>query len=216
MPEKIRILNDSPIAIQPSLGMYDIVFGNDRGLWPHDGECDDPRFQNAPDSTSQAMAESPSASNVGNDATDCREYFSKGEIILRPIGDKDGIVFGDNTGKWAFDGECDDPRFEDKLGMENSMSSFLSKMGVKRDATDCRDAYDRGVIMLTRVRNIGELQFGDDTSIWAYDGECDDPRFEEKLGSDAAPSTNSSSDRGGDATDCFRAYRDGKIQLMDR
>ena len=227
MPEEIWILD----------AKYDIVFGNDRGSWPRDDECDDPRFQNAPDSTSQVMAESLSANNVGNDATDCRKYFSERKILLRPIDDKDGIEFGDDTGRWAFDGECDDPRFENKPGMGNGMSSFFSKMGVKRDATDCRDAYDRGAIGLTKVRSLHNIEFGENTSIWAYDGECDDPRFRDI----SAPSESrtvsprraslfrdisefsesgtvssrqaSFSDRGKDATDCFRAYQAEEIEL---
>ena len=198
---------------------HGIVFGNDRGSWPRDDECDDPRFRNRPGH--KVMADSPSAKNVRHDATDCRRFFHEEKITLRPTEAKDGIVFGNDTGRWPFDGECDDPRFENHPdNLESSMSSSFIKESVERDATDCRDAYDRGTIIFTEIQIIDGIQFGDDTSEWAYDGECDDPRFRDfpvTSGSDDTPSRPTNhSEWGHDATDCFRAYRDEKVQLIPK
>jgi hypothetical protein len=57
----------------------------------------------------------------------------------------------------------------------------------------------------------GEPDFGDDTSRWANDGECDDPRFE---GTGAAE-TLLVEDRGHDATDCRKLFGAGRIALRD-
>ena len=53
------------------------------------------------------------------------------------------------------------------------------------------------------------FSFGDDTSLWAKDGECDDPRFE---GSGMAR-TLLEEDRGHDASDCSELLRSGRIRL---
>ena len=58
-----------------------------------------------------------------------------------------------------------------------------------KDATDCKAAFDAGTITLKEPRTENtdtpataatDIDFGDDTSHWAKDGECDDPRFEGK------------------------------------
>ena len=53
--------------------------------------------------------------------------------------------------------------------------------------------------------------FGDNTSRWANDGECDDPRFE---GAGAAD-TLLVEDRGHDAADCRKLFGAGRIALRD-
>ena len=53
------------------------------------------------------------------------------------------------------------------------------------------------------------IEFGDDASAWARDGECDDPRFE----GDGMASTLSDADRGHDATDCRQLFKSGRIRL---
>ena len=80
-----------------------------------------------------------------------------------------------------------------------------------RDATDCRHVYDEGRIRLFGVDlDSGYIDFGDDTSAWAQDGECDDPRFE----SAGAASTQLADNRGHDATDCRRLYDAGRVHLF--
>ena len=51
--------------------------------------------------------------------------------------------------------------------------------------------------------------FGNDTSAWAMDGECDDPRF----AGDEMPLILLDADSGHDATDCRALYDAGRIQL---
>ncbi|MEP3050061.1 MAG: hypothetical protein ABJP48_02785 [Erythrobacter sp.] len=54
-----------------------------------------------------------------------------------------------------------------------------------------------------------DISFGDDTSQWAFDGECDDVRF---VGENVAESLTIQN-IGKDATDCEISYSEGRIQL---
>lgn len=60
---------------------------------------------------------------------------------------------------------------------------------------------------------IDGISFGDDSSRWAKDDECDDPRFE---GPGMTETTLLASDILHDATDCAVAYRAGKLRLRSR
>ena len=116
------------------------------------------------------------------------------------------IDFGDDTSEWARDDECDDPRFE---GDGMAAGTVFQNRG--RDATDCRRLYDAGRIRLFGVDLAsGYIDFGDDTSDYAQDGECDDPRFE----GDGMAAILLASDRGRDAADCRRLYDAGRIRLF--
>ena len=55
------------------------------------------------------------------------------------------------------------------------------------------------------------IDFGDDESAWANDGECDDSRFR----GDGMSDTLLDDDRGHDATDCRGLFESGRISLMD-
>ena len=86
----------------------------------------------------------------------------------------------------------------------------------KRDAEDCREAMLKGAIQYTAVADTEGIEFGDDSGLWAFDAECDDPRFRNVPDSGGAMSLDGEGDRdsrGKDATDCYRAFRDGLIQL---
>ncbi|MED5534060.1 MAG: hypothetical protein VX690_00010 [Pseudomonadota bacterium] len=107
--------------------------------------------------------------------------------------------FGDDSSTWALDGECDDPRFEG-----DGMASTLIDADLFSDATDCRLLFNQGQIILS-----SNINFGDDSSRWAEDGECDDPRFQ---GAGMA-STLVNEDRFSDATDCQDLYNLGRITL---
>ena len=107
----------------------------------------------------------------------------------------DGVDFGDDAGPHALDGECDDPRFEGP-GM---FQGELIRANDHHDATDCRTQYKAGRIALIETPNtllVVEASatdglyyddntgrghtgssFGDNTSDYAFDGECDDPRL---------------------------------------
>ena len=54
------------------------------------------------------------------------------------------VDFGTDDGAWANDGECDDPRFRGP-GMTETP---LLDSDIRNDATDCREAYERGELTL--------------------------------------------------------------------
>ena len=109
----------------------------DLGDWNFDGECDDPRF------AGDGMADPVYTDMAGRDASDCRALHDAGTIRLRQAGETAGLDFGDDTGEWARDGECDDPSFEGPgMGATDSEGHLLS------DAHDCRDAFATGIVRL--------------------------------------------------------------------
>ena len=183
-----------------------VDFGNNTSDWANDGECDDPRFDG------QGMASVLLDEDLGRDANDCRSLYNSGMIRLRGSGGSQpasGVDFGNNTSDWANDGECDDPRFEGR-----GMASVLLDEDLGRDANDCRNLYNTGLIRLSgtpapiSVPN-SDIDFGNDTSDWAHDGECDDPRF---IG-DGMASILLDEDLKRDATDCRNLYNRGWIRL---
>ncbi len=120
------------------------------------------------------------------------------------------IDFGDNSGEYADDGECDDPRF-----VGDGMASTVDDDSIGRDRKDCVSHFERGNIRVAMGKEdfnpsqCAAIDFGLDTSEWARDGECDDPRFD-------GPGTDSImaiSDLRGDATDCKAACEAGNIWL---
>ncbi len=111
--------------------------------------------------------------------------------------------FGDDTSRWANDGECDDPRFEG-----DGAADTLLEADRGHDAADCRALFDAGHITLSGGSR-AEIDFGDDESEWARDGECDDPRFE----GDGMAVTLLDADAYHDATDCRTLVREGRVAL---
>ena len=184
----------------PAVPVDDIDFGDDSGNWANDGECDDPRFGGTLDSHEYA------------DATDCLAAYQAGEVTYAPLADPvqdtpiEDIDFGDDSGNWANDGECDDPRFIGR-GVGASLEDHLMA-----DATDCHAAYERGTIALapgdTASSDGVRINFGDDSGNWANDGECDDPRFT-GTGVGVALDDHLMAD----ATDCRTAYEAGTVTL---
>lgn len=117
--------------------------------------------------------------------------------------------FGDDSSRWAHDGECDDPRFDGE-----GAADTLLDMDRGHDATDCRKLFNAGRIALRStdtVRDADDVDFGDDRGEWARDGECDDPRFE----GDGVASTLVDEDLFHDATDCRALFAAGRIDLRD-
>ena len=176
---------------------HEIAFGDDNGMWANDGTCDDPRFEG------EGRSGATLRDQVLRDMTDCIEAYEdalrRGNEFRLTVPDESEseIEFGDNTGSWSFDGECDDPRFDG-----DGMSEFPNRSHLRRDAVDCYRAYEAGdVVLLSEVVTIDDFDFGDDNGFWPFDGECDDPRFEGTGVADGAD------DEKGDATDCRRAYR---------
>ena len=109
--------------------------------------------------------------------------------------------FGDDTSQWANDDECDDPRFEGEGAAATLLAADLG-----HDAADCRKLFAAGRIAL---RGTGVIDFGDDGSEWARDGECDDPRFE----GEGMATTLLDADAYHDATDCRTLLERGRVAL---
>jgi hypothetical protein len=89
-----------------------------------------------------------------------------------------GIDFGNNSSEYANDGECDDPRFAG-----GGMASSLDARNIRRDASDCSQLLAAQRIRPARTRDqwqvsmCASVDFGNNSSQWARDRECDDPRF---------------------------------------
>ncbi len=117
------------------------------------------------------------------------------------------VDFGNDSSQWANDGECDDPRFTGP-GMT---STRLLDQDILADATDCRQAWNAGRITLrSQAGSSAGVEFGDDASQWANDGECDDPRF---TGPGMTSTPLLDEDTRHDASDCRRAFEAGQIRL---
>jgi hypothetical protein len=167
-------------------------FGDDSSNWARNGECDDPRFQGS------GMADYLIDGDRLNDATDCQALFNLGRVSLIST---DEVDFGDDSSEWARDGQCDDPRFQG-----SGMASTVIDSDRLSDATDCQALFNLGEV---RLISTDEVDFGDDSSEWARDGQCDDPRFQ---GSGMAD-TVIDSDRLSDATDCQALFNLGEVNL---
>ena len=151
-------------------------------------------------------------------------------LLLGAQAQQDGssIDFGDDEGLWVFDGECDDPRFEGP-GMADSLDDDDSF----HDATDCQTAFEAGTVTLAENTlaapllnampdrrpsasndmevSVGRsVDFGDDDSFWANDGECDDARF---IGEGMTDTDLVREDIGHDASDCQAAFEAGDLRL---
>lgn len=127
-------------------------------------------------------------------------------LVLSPPAMAQSIDFGDDNSEYANDFECDDRRF-----VGNGMATGLDWDDAGHDATDCRHAYELGTIKLwnqskaSAATQCSAISYGDDTSDYARDGTCDDPRFE-------GPGTDSvmlPDELGRDATDCKKACEMG-------
>ncbi len=113
------------------------------------------------------------------------------------------VDFGDDASQWARDGECDDPRFEGEGAAETLLDEDRG-----HDASDCRSLYAEGRIALHSAAN-DAIDFGDDESQWARDGECDDPRF----AGEGAAETLIDADLYHDATDCRTLLNQGRVTV---
>lgn len=118
------------------------------------------------------------------------------------------LNMGDDSNDFANDGECDDPRFAGP-----GMASSFDAASIGTDATDCTMLLNAKEIRLVRTQEqsspemCAEIVFGDDSSDWAKNGECDDPRF---TGPKSASIVNVV-DRLKDATDCRLACEAGFV-----
>jgi len=126
------------IAAGPSFAQT-VNFGDDSSEWANDGECDDGRFT-GPGLTSTPLLQE----DVLADASDCRAAYKAGNLTLLGVGKDGQIDFGNDSGEWSNDGECDDMRF---AGAGMTQTPLLQD-DIMRDASDCRDAYNAGNLTL--------------------------------------------------------------------
>ncbi len=163
-------------------------------------------FQAIPGDDAGAL---PLPFGVGGDVTP--EYDRATMVALT------GIDFGDNSGPFTDDGECDDPRFEGP-----GAADFNIDGGELTDGSDCSRLYLEGTVTYvepdisdsagsdTAIVDSSGIDFGDNSSLFADDGECDDPRFE---GPGAAAMTSESSEMR-DANDCRTMFETGQLTLV--
>lgn len=210
-------------------------WGDDSSRWADNGVCDDPRFEGT---GVFAQAEEADIGKDASDCRwllrhgriALKPEFGRREGDPQRFAAAAAIEWGDDGGEYANDGECDDPRFEGPGSIGGFDSHILA------DASDCRWLFERGQVSLrvdidveamaraertaldareTRwqrpqfVIAIESIDFGNDSSMWANDGECDDPRFE----GPGAAAQLVEADRRADATDCRDLYRAGEIWL---
>ncbi len=186
----------------------ELSFGDDGGGWAQDGVCNDPRFDADP---RQAGAVARVGNAEEHDASDCRRAFLERRVwpVWGRSADNRELAFGDDSGQWPLDGECDDPRF---VGAATAESASVSDL--LRDASDCYEAWIAGTIKLFSLEDASgkmppDFDLGDDSGEWAFDGECDDPRFHgDHVASELHPEN-----RGRDATDCGRALLNGEADI---
>lgn len=200
-------------------GVYDgVEFGDNSSEYAFDRECDDGRFAGVGVTSTPILDEDARA-----DADDCYRAYKAGEIVFVSedgaraqgfTGEHDGIDFGDNSSTWAFDAECDDPRFAG----EGMTTTELLESDLGRDADDCYTAYVAGKITFvseampvkTGFTGVHDgIDFGDNSSAWAFDEECDDPRFEGPGVADLLDDADS----GRDADDCYKGFVSGTVTL---
>ncbi len=97
------------------------------------------------------------------------------------------------------------------------MSADLVSEDIAHDAADCRKLYKAGQIRFwvessaRRATQCSRIKFGNNSSKWSNDGECDDPRFEGR-GSSKDLDHN---DVGRDAKDCRTMCRSGMVFLRN-
>lgn len=198
----------------------DIDFGDNSSMWADDGECDDPRF------AGEGMASFTVEDDRLRDANDCENLyleggltFLEGEIIdpnaaVTAFIANSEIDFGNNNSVWSDDGECDDPRFSGP-----GVAAFTDPSDAGQDANDCARLFMEGglsfnenfteqpTLDLAELSDSLGIDFGDNSSVFANDGECDDPRFS---GPGMAASTEADNEMR-DANDCADLFLQGEL-----
>lgn len=123
------------------------------------------------------------------------------------------VKYGDDSGPYPNDDECDDRRFYG-VGV---VAAELSWESLGKDASDCRAAARAGRASIWDIEkaraatDCAAQRWGDDSSEYANDGVCDDPRFEGM----GAASILLADDSGRDATDCRRLCEFGLLYVRD-
>ena len=92
------------------------------------------------------------------------------------------------------------------------MAATLLESDRGHDATDCRAGVERGDLRFDTAQNTSQrsdgIYFGVDSSEWANDGECDDPRF----AGEGMAATLLDEDINRDASDCRAGVERGELR----
>lgn len=80
--------------------------------------------------------------------------------------DTTAVYFGDDSSRWASDGECDDPRFEGA-----GVAWFASDLF--RDATDCLALFERGEVTVRTLSGDAEARLVEHGALTTWDGMLD-------------------------------------------
>ena len=156
--------------------------------------------------------------NRMHDATDCQAAVTAGTATMKAGETNEAAAFdyGTDNSKYANDGECDDKRF-----VGEGMDKKLLEEDVSNDATDCRTMVESGALSIIPVYDPAYvanapydskgINFGDNTSSYANDDQCDDPRFQ----GPGTASTLLDGDLRHDRDDCKKAYEAGTVILID-
>ena len=198
----------------------DIEFGDDSGDWANDGECDDPRFEGP------GAASFTSESSEMHDANDCRSMYEAGRVTLVPGTGVVGAASSSSsqpTGNSRSNEPAAPPEDSYTIGVPRgdingatqSDGSIYASGTVYGEAIN---AGDRGLSFMpdttsyapTPTRPEPEIDFGDDSSVFANDGECDDPRFE----GEGMAFASFDEYLARDASDCRTAFEAGTITLI--
>lgn len=179
----------SPIAIPDAGPFGEVMFA----LWQ--------AFQTIPGDDAGAL---PLPFGLGGDGA---SDYNRADMI-----EITGIDFGDNNSPFTNDGECDDPRFEGP-----GAAAFNVEEGEFTDGGDCSSLFLEGSLTYIDPASVDPgmvvdstgVNFGDNSSMFANDGECDDPRFD---GPGAAASA-SEDDEMRDADDCRNMFESGQVTL---
>ena len=138
--------------------------------------------------------------------------FILASMLTPAFASAQSIDFGNDASEWSKDGECDDRRFRG-----SAMASGLDRDDVGKDATDCRRGIEMGQLKVwdfvkaRRETQCDAIKFGNDSSEWSGDCQCDDYRFD----GPGADYVLLKEDVGKDATDCQDLCAAGKIAVRE-
>ena len=129
--------------------------------WAHDGECDEPRYNGTgacDDGTDAADCQATGTIPVGGSTLVPGGAGTVGTALAAPSPD----VSGDDSCRWALDGECDESRY-----------GGTGACPAGSDTTDCTGGGTQAGGGFSPLPS----DLGDDSCQWAHDGECDDTRY---------------------------------------
>lgn len=177
------------------------------------------------ESGEEAPAE-PAGDEAGNIVTTDEAADEEADVATGDEGDEEDISLDEaasedeaEESEGAADAESSEGTEEDTTDIDVSADADAeieaagdASEDVGGDAADIAETPETASEMETPADEPGEVDFGDDASVFAMDGECDDPRF---MGDGMTSTSLLEEDIGHDATDCRTAYEAGRLSLRD-